>query len=60
MEKKNYKRPIMQIEEFVANHFIAACSEVTTMVKYEFWVISISFINRGIFLTKPNNFGLSV
>lgn len=37
MEKKNYKRPIMQIEEFVANHFIAACSEVQTMVTYDFW-----------------------
>ncbi len=37
MEKKNYTRPVMDIELFVANNFCSACGDGTTMVTYEFW-----------------------
>lgn len=36
MEKKIYERPVMQVEEFVANQYCAPCGDGETTVTYKF------------------------
>lgn len=36
MEKKIYEKPVMQVEEFVANHYVASCSPDEDFIIYHF------------------------
>lgn len=36
MEKKNYLRPVMQVEQFVPNHYCSNCGDGVTTITYKF------------------------
>ena len=56
MEKKNYLRPVMQVEQFVPNQYIAACWIVHCNVGYGYgWVDSNdnNKLDDGEYLVSP-------